>query len=146
MQEAEDALKLQQADTGPSGPAVRLSAVRLVLTAIVGATSCATLTVRAVGTAGFQYHWTRSVPRPALATIAAGRTGISTAISIVHETPVEQSGFYMCHASGEFMPGEDRTFEFMWKPTQQGMATELWQLHTSPPCVPGFEPPQVRIP
>lgn len=136
VQEAEEALQMQQEASEPVGPAVRLSASRLVLTAAVGGTASATLTVRAVGTAAFRYHWTRLVQRPdSLIPSRAAQT--------VSDSIHQQSGFYMYNLSGSMMPGEERTFEFMWKPAQQGMATEAWQLHTSPHCVTGFEPSQV---
>lgn len=142
LQEAEDALNSTQEASGPAGPAVRLSASRLVLTATVGTTTSATLTVRAVGTAAFRFYWTRSVQRPSAATPASSG---GAAANTVSDPTDEQSGFYMYNASGSIMPGEERTFEFMWKPTGQGMATEVWQLHTSPQCVDGFEPPQVSF-
>ena len=142
VQEAEEALQMHQQSSGPSGPAVRLSATRLVIATKVGTTASAALTVRAVGTAAFRYFWTRSVQRPS---VAVPDTENGSAQKLASDGTSEQSGFYLCDAEGSIMPGEERTFEFMWKPTQQGMATEAWQLHTSPQCMPDFEPTPVRF-
>ena len=117
------------------------------MTATAGTTASQTLTVRCVGTAAFRFYWTRTVQRPAVAAPDTSMHATSEAVvqSAAEEPISEQSGFYMYSTTGSIMPGEERTFEFMWKPTQQNMATELWQMYTSPPCVPGFEPPQVRF-
>lgn len=119
---------------------MRLSATRLVLTATVGYTASAKLTVRAVGTAAFRFYWTRSIQKCTLPGQPESNKENSGACV---DSIQQQTEFYMYNATGCIMPGEEKTFEFMWKPIREGMVTEAWQLCTFPHCVPGFEPPEV---